>query len=71
MHQTIAFHISGPPLRYLKKCGRNMEKYKRDNFAVLVNRISILQFSSRLSILGGLASGVVGVSSSSLNGHNF
>ena len=30
-----------------------MEKYKRDNFAVLVNRLSILQFSSRLSILGG------------------
>ena len=30
-----------------------MEKYKRDNFAVLVNRLSILQFSSQLSILGG------------------
>ena len=48
-----------------------MEKYKRDNFAVLVNRLSILQFSSQLSILGGLASGVVGASSSSLYGHNF
>ena len=30
-----------------------MEKYKRDNFAVLVNRLYILQFSSQLSILGG------------------
>ena len=48
-----------------------MEKYKRDNFAVLVNRLSILQFSSQLSILGGAGNGVVGVSSSSLNGHNF
>ena len=53
MNQTIIFHMSGPPLRYLKKCGRNMEKYKRDNFAVLVNRLYILQFSSQLSILGG------------------